>query len=126
MSDGEGVVPDDVLVEYIGDATLLDPVAVTKRYAYVPFHDFVTPKDTRLGYFTVLGELRFLQREPGALYTPGTGFSDDMELTVPCQIVTPTAENEELDVVPELDGLIIDIGAMMLRGEIASRAALVS
>lgn len=125
MADGEGTLPDEVLVPYVGcDSSLLDPTSTTKRYAYKQWHEFVAKKQTPLGLYTLLGESRLLQREPNALYVVGAGFNDDMELTTPCTVQRPATADTAMDCVLDVETMLIATGAEMLRGEIASKAVL--
>lgn len=125
MADGEGAIPDAVLVPYVGcDSSLLDPTNTSKRYAYKQWHEFVTKPATPLGLYSVLGESRLFQREPNALYVAGEGFSDDMELTTPCTVQRPATATTAMDCVPDVETLLINTGAEMLRGELASKAVL--
>lgn len=120
MADGEGTIPAQALTKYMEDATFLDPADLSKTYSWVrEFQDFIGPLDTRLGYFNVQGESVLLQREPGEVYEPGLGFSDDMLLTIPCVPVRPSSATDQIDCIDEVASDLVDVGASMLRGELA-------
>lgn len=120
MADGEGEIPAQALTKYTEDATLFDPADLSKTYSWVrEFQDFMGPLDPRLGYFNVQGESVLLQREPGEPYEPGFGFSDDMLLIIPCVPVRPASATDPIDCIEEINSDLVDVGAAMLRGELA-------
>lgn len=120
MADGEGEIPAQALTKYMEDATFFDPADLSKTYSWVrEFQDFMGPLDSRLGYFNVQGESVLLQREPGEVYEPGFGFSDDMLLIIPCVPVRPASATDTIDCIDEVSSDLVDVGAAMLRGELA-------
>lgn len=124
MADGEGTIPSQALTKYMEDATLFDPGDLSKTYSWVrEFQDFMGPLDQRLGYFNVQGESVLLQREPGEVYEPGFGFSDDMTLIIPCVPVRPASATDPIDCIDEIASDLVDVGAAFLRGELAKASA---
>lgn len=125
MTNGAGLIPDDVLVECLCDATLTDPIDLTKRYAWVQeFRDFIDDTlDIRLGYFNSPTENVLGQREPNTTYVIGSGFTGDMTLNIPCVPVIPAAADDPVVVEYGIAVDIVNIGAEMLRSALAQAAA---
>jgi hypothetical protein len=120
MTDGEGEIPAQALTKYMQDATFLDPADLSKTYSWVrEFQDFIGPLDARLGYFNVQGGSTLLQREPGEIYDPDAGFTDDMLLVIPCAPIRPASATDPIDAIDEVMSDLVDVGAAMLRGELA-------
>lgn len=124
MVSGTGTIPDDVLTKCFDEATLLDPADLTKLYSWVPdYFDFVGPLDTRLGYFCSSIENTIVQREPGDDYSLATGFTGNMQLTVPCVPEVPALPADQVAVAAVIASDLVSVGAEMLRGAIANKAA---
>lgn len=123
--NGAAVIPDDMMAEYLCDATLIDPADLTKRYAWVQeFRDFIDDGlDPRLGYFHSPVEMTFSQREPQTPYTIGSGFTGTMTINIPCVPVIPALSTDPVIVAPDIATDIINLGAEMLRSAFAKAAA---
>lgn len=107
--DGLVTIPDDVLTEYMVDASLVDPTDRTKRYSRAPWRQLVTDElDLRLGHFAVEGETNMRLVEPGTVYDPTTGPTITLNLTVPCSVVVPAAATDQVVAMNEiLDDLTV-------------------
>ena len=124
MISGSGTIPGDVLTKCFSDATFLDPADLSKSYSWeADYYDFINAPSGLLGYFSSSIENIIVQREPGEDYDLSTGFTGDIQLTVPCVPVTPATAGDQVAAADVIISDIISVGAEMLRGAIATEAA---
>lgn len=117
LTNGAGVIPDTVLLDYLCSATLSNPNDATEDYAYVPFwDDYRETSDRRLGYFTNQGTTLDVT-QPTVAYTAGSGLTGNVDLTTPTAPVPPAAATDPIANLPvDLEPDLISSLARMLRG----------
>lgn len=119
LANGTVDLSDDVMTEYMSDARLFDPAALTKYYSWVQeYSDFFGYLDNRLGYFTVERGVALRVIEPGATdpFSPGTGPSGARSLNIPCVPVIPTLATDPVVVPAEIADDFVAALAEALRG----------
>lgn len=106
--NGSVAIPTDVLTEYMWDSHLIDTTAPTKRYSLTPWHQFITAAlDRRLGHYSVEGESTLHVIEPATSYSPTSGPTETLLLSVPCVVVVPAATTDAIVARDEiLDDLV--------------------
>lgn len=108
-------LPTDVLTSYIDIANLLDPADITALYSWAPWYQFTTGTlDQRLGYFAVEGESTLHVTEAGTPYSPTTGPTVALLLTIPCIPAIPTIDAEVV-VIAEISDMLITALAESLK-----------
>lgn len=117
FTNGVAPLPDEVFTEAMPLATLSDPTdpEFGPLMSWIPyFFDFQRPLRSLLGYYTINddGNLQILR--PGASYTPGSGFSGPINLTIPC--IPP--RTDPVDLAEEIVDDIVAALAGALRGEL--------
>jgi len=124
FTNGSATIPNDVLTNYLCDATLIDSSTLTKRYSWVnDYGEFIRTMDARLGSFNSPIESTLAIREPGVAYAVGSGLTGSRLLTVPCVPEIPILATDPVDVADVIASDLVSVGAEMLRGRLAEEAA---
>lgn len=130
MSNGAGTLPDEVLSQCLNNANVTDPndVSVGKFQSYVPqFVDFIGPRDNiqaQLNWWTCKGDTDFLFLEANAEYDPSSGFTGNLDLTVPSVPAVPATASDPIVVSEEIASDLVEALADTLRREINKKAGL--
>lgn len=112
LADGSVALPAAAFVEAFSHATLRDPAAPKKEYAYVPDWGSFTSQsaDPLSGAFAVTGRTLY-SVEPNAVYADGAGESGARRLRYPFLVQKPaaaaTAFTEPDEVVDELIDMLV-------------------
>ena len=105
--NGTVTLADDVLSAYITDSVLIDPTVLTRLYTYLPWEQFVRePFDSRLGHYSVQ-EFVLAVVQPGSAYSPTTGPSVSLSLTIPCVPEVPALATDTVVVSAEVTDELI-------------------
>lgn len=89
VTNGVAPVTDDMLTEYIREATLFDPADFSKIYSLADWDVLVRGGlDSRIGHFA-MSEGNITVVEPGSEYDPATSFDIALKLTIPCALAVP-------------------------------------
>lgn len=129
MTNGVGVLPDEVLTSCMNNSSIADPddISVGKFQSFVPqWVDFIGPRDniqTQLNWFNVKGDSDLHYLAANEEYDPDNGFDGDLELTVPSVPETPTLATDTVDVPSEVASDLIAALADSLRRELQTKAA---
>lgn len=121
LTAGQATLTDDVLTHYIADATLIDPVGLSKKYAWRDYPDFVRRGDKRLGVFSLQGT-SILVIEPNANFTVPLTASGARTLTVPCVVVKPATASTDIDCPEEILSDLDEALSEALRGQLSKMA----
>lgn len=115
---GSGALPDNVLKKYIEDATFVVSATPTKKYSFRRYPDFIRGGDTRLGYWTTIGEtIKAKTPQPVANFA-GTG-----TLTSICSPDIPLTENDEFVAPSDFYPDFISAMVNFILGQTADQAA---
>ena len=117
LVDGEALLPANVLIEFMDQATVSDPAdpALARKMRWIPeWREFIRPLDQSLGYFTVVQGSGFHLTRPGTVYTPGAGMAGDIDLTTPTK---PAVSSGLISTQPEVEQEIILALVAALRGD---------
>lgn len=126
FTNGIGTVPNNVLIDYMADATLSDTSDYSKRYSYRPWHNFVNSGgDRRLGRFSSLGTSLYVV-EPAASYTSGSGITASRTLTAPTVPAIPTLATDTITMPEVMTSNVIRELGLRIRGEYDSRTKAVT
>ena len=132
LTNGVGVLPDEVLTQCKYGASISDPAdtTVAQSQSLVPYwQDFVQPRtgiQAQLAWWTIKGDDDFHYLESGETYDPATGFTGDLELTIATVPIIPTVATDPVDVVPEVYSNLVQGLAMAIRGLVVSQGVVVS
>ena len=121
LASGQATLTEDVLTHYIGDATLIDPSNLNKKYAWRVYPDFIRRGDKRLGVFSLQGT-SLLVIEPNANFTVPLTATGTRTLTVPCVVVKPATADTDIDCPDEILSDLDEALANALRGAIIKEA----
>lgn len=118
---GSGALPTNVLKKFIEDATFVVSTTPTKHYSFRRYPDFIRGGDTRLGYWTTIGEsIKAITPQPV------TNFAGTGTLTSICSPAIPDTEDDEFvapdDFVPDF----IQAFVQFILGQTADMAAATS
>ncbi len=94
MATGTGTLPTNVLKKYIEDATFVVSATPTKQYSFRRYPQFLRTGDTRLGYWTTIGDtIKAKTPQPVANLTGTATFtsicSPDVPATEDAEFVCP-------------------------------------
>lgn len=128
LTNGVGVMPANALVEFMELAAVSDPLDATmaRKMRWIPdWREFVRPLDLTLGYFTASNSGNdFVMTRPGAVYTPGSGYTGNIDLTVASK---PAVVTGAITTAPEIEQDIVAALTAALKGNweaiIAAEAA---
>lgn len=118
---GEATLPDDVLIDYFEDATLLNTTILNARYAYRDYPDFVRRGDRRVGTFTRNGTT-LMVCDPDQPFTQPLTATGSRLLTTPCQVVRPAAADDPVVGPEQVMSDIVDSLSEALRGQLVKVA----
>src|ERR1041385_195647 len=108
LTNGVGVVPDEVLTQCKRGASIADPddLTVAQLQSFVPYwSDFVQPRSglqADIPWWTIKGSQEFFYIESGADYDPLSGFTGNLELTIATVPTVPALSTDDVDVPDEL------------------------
>jgi hypothetical protein len=119
MAAGSGTLPGNTLKKYIEDATFTVSATPTKRYSFRRYPQYLRANDSRLGYWTTIGET-ILAKTPA----PVTNLTATATFSSICSPAIPATE-DDLFVAP--DDYISDFNAgfvQFILGQTADTAAI--
>lgn len=122
LAAGSATLSDDVLTKYLPDATLFDPAALTKKYAWRDYPEFTRKSDPRLGVFTAKGGVTLLVRDPNQQFAVPLTASGTRTLVTPCVVVKPALATDEIDCTDEILSDLDEALSESLRGQIIKMA----
>jgi len=117
LTNGIGVLPSTVLLDYITNSSLTNPADLTNTYAYIRnWENFIRDPETRYGRYNIKqNTLTVIQ--PAAAYVVGSGLTGNVDLTTAAQLVIPTNPTDPIDNLPTvLEDVLIDNLVNLLRG----------
>lgn len=123
LAAGIATLSDDVLTHFIPDAVLIDPTALTKKYAWRPYPDFVRRGDLRLGVFSMRGGSTLVVCDPNVAFAATLTTTGARTLTVPCAVEKPATFSTAIDCPDELLTDLDEGLSNALRGFITSKEA---
>lgn len=99
LVNGTIALPSRVLTKFMPDASVADPAdaAMAEKMRWASWAEFIRPLDNTLGYFAVVGQNFFMTR-PTVSYSPGTGMTGNVSLTIPCTYDMPASETATITV----------------------------
>lgn len=120
--NGTVALPGDALSMYIEDSVLIDPTDITKRYSYLAWEHFVrSPLDSRLGHYSVVGEMALEVVEPDTEYNPTSGPTINLQLSIPCVPEVPASVGDDIAVSAEVADVLVERLAVALKPIIQAR-----
>lgn len=119
---GSATLTSDVLTHFMPDAVFYDPAALTKKYSWRPYQDFVRRSDPRLGVFSLQGGTTLVVREPNQQFVVPLTATGARTLVVPCTVVKPALATDQIDCPDEILSDLDEALSEVLRGQIAKMA----
>jgi len=119
---GTATLTSDVLTKYIADSTLIDPAALSKKYAWRDYPQFIRSSDRRLGKYTLRGGGTLQVVEPNANFSVPLAATGARTLVVPCAVSKPTLATDDIDCTDEVLSDLDEALSEALRGQIAKLA----
>jgi hypothetical protein len=119
---GEATLPDDVLLNFIADAELINSNNISQRYAWRDYPDFVKRGDRRIGIFTLQAGTTF------QVIAPNVGFSIPLTttgsylLTTPCSVEIPAVYTDPVDAPSQIISDLTEALSNAIRGELTKVA----
>lgn len=114
VANGSATLTSDVLTSYISDANLRDATDKTKQYSLTQWDQLVTDQlDPRLGHFAVEGEATLRVVEPNTAYSPTSGPTITLLLTVPCVPAIPAIGAAVVATDEVVEELISELAAQL-------------
>lgn len=125
LSAGYGVLPDEVLSEYMDESSIYDPTVLANDPLMTydsEWMDFVRDRETRLGHYALKGsdgaDRTIGWRNPNQLYAATLTKTGNVNLNVPCTPAIPAASTDPILVPDEITTEIQNILAQRIRGQI--------
>ncbi len=107
ITSGSGTLPTSTLKAFIEDATFEVSATPTKKYSFRRYPQFLRPGDTRLGYWTNIGETIKVRTPQPVSTTPNLTAT----FTSICSPEVPATEDDEFvapdDYVPDLIAALV-------------------
>lgn len=122
LTAGSATLTADVLTRFMPDAIFFDPAALSKKYTWRPYQDFVRKSDARLGVFSLQGTTTLVVREPNQPFVVPLTATGARTLVIPCSVVKPTLATDEIDCPDEILGDLDEALTEVLRGQLAKVA----
>ncbi len=124
LTNGVGVLPDVAMTQEIFGSTVdvTDDPTIGPLMSYTPWVSFVSPSNTLLGYYSLRGDTELFWVDPGEVYTPGSGRTSDIDLTISSVPEIPATETDPLIVPDEALSDLIALLAAAVRGQIKKAA----
>lgn len=122
LSAGTATLTDDVLTRFMPDAVFYDPAALTKKYSWRPYQDFIRKSDPRVGVFSLSGGVTLVVREPGQQFVSPLTASGDRTLVIPSVVVKPATATTAVDCPDEILSDLDEALSEALRGQLAKLA----
>lgn len=121
MANGVGTLPVAVLTECLAGGTIIDPddPDAAQDITFVPqYFDFIEAKsfEPRLGYWNVKGDDALHYVSPTATQDEYNTFDGNLEYTGASVPVIPALATNSVAWPPEIESMVIDLGAEWLRG----------
>ena len=119
LTSGVGSVSEAALTGCKFSATVSDPNDSTVgplMSLVVHWNDFISPMDTRLGYWTIKGDRSLHWIEPGATYDPASGKTGNISLTIATVPTVPASPSSTISVDDEILSDLIAALAAALQG----------
>ena len=129
LTNGVGIVPDEVLTQCKWGASIADPddVTVAQLQSFVPYwSDFVQPRSglqADIPWWTIKGDDDFHYLEAGEDYDPADGFNGPIELTIATVPTVPASATDTVDVPSEVLNDLITGLANAIRGLLLAKKA---
>jgi hypothetical protein len=129
LTNGVGVVPDEVLTQCKYGASIADSAddTVAQLQSLVPYwQDFVQPRSglmAQIPWWTIKDDVALHYLEIGEDYDPTTGFNGPIELTIASVPVVPAANTDPLDVVAEVFSDLVTALATAIKGLLQQKVA---
>src|ERR1043165_3707515 len=129
LTNGVGVVPDEVLTQCKWGASIADPddLTVAQLQSFVPYwSDFVQPRSglqADIPWWTIKGDDDFHYLEAGEDYDPVDGFNGLIELTIATVPTVPASVTNTIDVPSEVLNDLITGLANAIRGLLLAKKA---
>ena len=118
LTDGVGALPDEVLTSCVwGSSVEVEGEPdVGPLMSYTPWISFINSGDDRLGCYSIRGNYEFYWVDPGDVYTPGSGRTGDVEVTIASVPAIPADPTDPTGWPAEIESDVIDRAAELLRG----------
>ncbi len=115
LAAGSATLDTDVLTRYIADA-------LTKKYAWRDYPDFVRRGDTRVGVFSIKEGRTLVVCDPSVAFAVPLTTTGARSLTTPCYVVKPATFTTAVDAPPEVISDLSEALSDTLRGTLAKLA----
>ncbi len=119
---GSGTLPSNVLKKYIDDATFVVSATPTKKYSFRRYPQFLRTGDTRLGYWTNIGDtIKVKTPQPVSVAPTLTA-----TFTSICSPDIPATEDDEYDAPDDFVPDFVSAMTQFILGQTADMAAATS
>lgn len=121
LAVGVGTLPDEVLTGCVWGSTVWVPsdVEVGPLMSFTPWVSFIEQSDDGFGLvgkYSIRGDNELYWVDPGEVYTPGSGRTGNVEVTIASVPVIPANPDTEVDWPDEVQSDVIDLASEWLRG----------
>lgn len=111
LTNGIGTLPEKALVRFLSKAVVSDPADATlaRKMRYLPWEAFIrqNTSNANRGYFSVNALNQFALIRPSAAYTPGTGMTGNITLTIPTAPDMPANETATITVTRQVEEALV-------------------
>lgn len=122
LVNGVGALPDEALTSCIWGSTVDvdgEPL-IGPAMSYAPWASFTQPTDILLGYYSIRGNDEFYWVDPNETYTPGSGRTGDVEVTIASAPSVPASASDPVVVPAEVFSDLVTALAVAIKGVIAA------